>query len=207
MIGLLGIKKGMTQIFSENGEVIPVTVVQVDPHIVVGRKTEKEGGYNAVVLGSGKIKEKHLSKSYAGQFGEGIEPQRNLFELRDFDKDVKVGDVLNVDLFSDVLFVDVTGTSKGKGTQGVMKRWGFKGGRATHGSKFHRENGATGMAAWPSKVIKGTKMSGQMGNERVTVQNIRVVRVDPEKQLILVKGAVPGQKNGLVLLRNARKKV
>lgn len=207
MIGLLGIKKGMTQIFSETGEVIPVTVVQVDPHIVVGRKTEKEGGYNAVVLGSGKIKEKHLSKSYAGQFGEGIEPQRNLFELRDFDKDVKVGDVLNVDLFSDVLFVDVTGTSKGKGTQGVMKRWGFKGGRATHGSKFHRENGATGMAAWPSKVIKGTKMSGQMGNERVTVQNIRVVRVDPENQLILVKGAVPGQKNGLVLLRNARKKV
>lgn len=207
MIGLLGIKKGMTQIFSENGEVIPVTVVQVDPHIVVGRKTEKEGGYNAVVLGSGKIKEKHLSKPYAGQFGEGIEPQQNLFELRDFDKDVKVGDVLNVDLFSDVLFVDVTGTSKGKGTQGVMKRWGFKGGRATHGSKFHRENGATGMAAWPSKVIKGTKMAGQMGNERVTVQNIRVVRVDPENQLILVKGAVPGQKNGLVLLRNARKKV
>ncbi|MGI9257019.1 MAG: large ribosomal subunit protein uL3, partial [Salinispira sp.] len=92
------------------------------------------------------------------------------------------------------------------GTQGVMKRWGFRGGRATHGSKFHREHGATGMAAWPSKVIKGTKMAGRMGNERVTVQNIRVIRVDPEKQLMLVKGAVPGRKNGLVLLRNAQKK-
>ena len=206
MIGLVGIKMGMTQVFDENGEVVPVTVVRVDPHTVVNCKTEEKEGYNAVVLGTGSIKKERASRPYSGQFKGDLEVTRHLFEVQNFEKDVKVGDVLGVDLFNDTFFVDITGTSKGKGTQGVMKRWGFSGGRATHGSKFHRENGSTGMAAWPSRVLKGTKMSGQMGNERVTVQNLRVVKVDPEKQLVLVKGAVPGRRNSMVLLRNARKK-
>jgi large subunit ribosomal protein L3 len=206
MIGLIGKKVGMTQVFDETGVVTPVTVVRIDPNVVVGHRTEEKDGYNAVVLGSGELKESRTTKPYIGQFKGGVAPQRRLVEFRDFDQELEVGQTLGADLFDEIPFVDVIGTSKGKGTQGVMKRWGFGGGRATHGSKFHRENGSTGMAAWPSKVIKGLKMAGRMGNERVTVQNLRVVRVDAEKQVVLVKGAVPGPKNSFVVLQKAKKK-
>jgi large subunit ribosomal protein L3 len=206
MIGLIGKKIGMTQVFDETGVVTPVTVLKIDPNVVVGQRTEEKDGYSAVILGSDEMKESRVTKPYAGQFKGDIKPQRRLVEIRDFDKECQVGEVFGADLFEEVPFIDVIGTSKGKGTQGVMKRWGFGGGRATHGSKFHRENGSTGMAAWPSKVIKGLKMSGRMGNERVTVQNLRVVKVDAEKQVVLVKGAVPGPKNGFVVLQKAKKK-
>ncbi len=206
MIGLIGKKVGMTQVFDETGVVTPVTVLKVDPNVVVAQRTEEKDGYNAVVLGSGEMKETRTTKPYAGQFKGETAPQRRLVEFRDFDGEVEIGQTFGADLFVEVPFVDVIGTSKGKGTQGVMKRWGFGGGRATHGSKFHRENGSTGMAAWPSKVIKGLKMSGRMGNERVTVQNLRIVKVDAEKQVVLVKGAVPGRKNSFVVLQKAKKK-
>ena len=206
MIGLSGIKIGMTQVFSESGEVTPVTVMKVNPHTVVGHKTTDKEGYNAVLLGAGDIKENRVSRPYGGQFKGDLKPRRRLFELRDFEKEVQIGDVLGVDLFDNIPFVDVTGDSKGKGTQGVMKRWGFKGGPATHGSKFHRAHGSTGMAAWPSRVHKGSKMAGRMGNEQVTVQNLRVVKIDSEKQVIFIKGAVPGRKNSVVLLQSAKKK-
>jgi large subunit ribosomal protein L3 len=206
MIGLIGKKVGMTQVFDETGVVTPVTVVKVDPNYVVAQRTAENDGYNAVLLGAGEMKESRATKPYAGQFKGDLKPQERLVEIRDFEKECQVGDVLGVDLFENISFLDVIGTSKGKGTQGVMKRWGFGGGRATHGSKFHRENGSTGMAAWPSKVIKGMKMAGQMGDERVTVQNLKIVKVDVEKQVVLVKGAVPGRKNGYLILQKAKKK-
>jgi large subunit ribosomal protein L3 len=206
MIGLIGKKIGMTQVFDETGVVTPVTVLKIDPNVVVGHRTEEKDGYNAVILGTSEMKESRATKPYAGQFKGDIAPQQRLVEFRDFDQDTEVGQSLGADLFAEVPFVDVIGTSKGKGTQGVMKRWGFGGGRKTHGSKFHRENGSTGMAAWPSKVIKGVKMAGRMGNERVTVQNLRIVAVDAEKQVVLVKGAVPGRKDSFVVLQKAKKK-
>ncbi len=206
MIGLIGKKIGMTQVFDETGVVIPVTVVKIDPNYVIGHRTEKTDGYNAVVLGAGKLAESRVSKPYAGQFKGEVKPQRRLVEIRDFEIETSVGHVFGVGVFENISFIDVIGISKGKGTQGVMKRYGFAGGRATHGSKFHRENGATGMAASPSKVIKGLKMAGRMGDERVTVQNLKIVKIDVEKQVVLVKGAVPGRKNGYLILQTAKKK-
>ena len=129
-----------------------------------------------------------------------------MVEVRDFEKETAVGDVLGVDVFKDVLFVDVEGTSKGKGFQGVVKRYGFGGGRASHGSKFHRDIGGTGMSATPSRTFKGRKMAGRMGNEKVTVQNLRVIRVDEEMQVLLVKGAIPGPAQSVVIVKKAKKK-
>lgn len=206
MISLLGKKVGMTQVFDDQGALIPVTVLVVEPNVVVGQRNQEKDGYSAVVLGAVEVKESKISKPYAGQFKEGVKPQRNILEVRDFDKECAVGDSIGVEVFSDFTHVDVIGTTKGKGTQGVMKRHNFKGGRATHGSKFHRENGSTGMAAYPSKVIKGTKMAGRMGNEKQTVQNLQIVKVDEEKKLLLVKGAVPGKRNGSVIIRKAKKR-
>jgi large subunit ribosomal protein L3 len=206
MVGLIGKKIGMTQVFDEDGDLTPVTVIQVEPNVVVASKTEATDGYVAVVLGSVEKKAKQVSKPYAGQFKGDIAPRRHLVEMRDFDKECVVGDSFGVELFDEMRYVDVIGTSKGKGFQGVMKRHNFKGGRATHGSKFHRANGSTGMAASPSKVIKGTKMAGRMGGERKTVQNLAVVKVDQEKKVLLVKGAIPGTKNSMVLVRMAKKK-
>lgn len=206
MIGLIGKKVGMTQVFDERGRVTPVTVLQVEPNVVVGHRTPEKDGYSAVILGAESIKKTQVTKPYGGQFKEGVEPKKCLIEMRDFEKETQLGESLNLELFQDVTYVDVTGTSKGKGTQGVMKRWGFGGGRATHGSKFHRENGSTGQSAYPSKTIKGLKMAGRMGFDRVTVQNLRVVKVDLEKNLLLVKGAVPGRKNSILVLAKAVKK-
>ncbi len=207
MLGLLGRKIGMTQVFDDTGRLIPVTVIRVEPNIVVGQRTPEKDGYSAVILGAEEAKPQRLTKPVRGQFEKaGVKPQQKIVEIPDFDQECAVGDSLGVDLFADVGFVDVIGTTKGKGYQGVMKRHGFGGGRKTHGSKFHRTNGSTGMAAWPSKVIKGTKMPGRMGGGRSTVQNLRVVRVDADKQMLLVKGAIPGARNNLVLISSAKKR-
>lgn len=206
MVGLIGTKLGMTQVFDETGILIPVTVIKVEKNTIVATRDEEKNGYNAVVLGSVEAKDKRLSKPYKGQFGEALKPTKHLFEVRDFEGDVKVGDTLGLELFEDVFFVDIVGKSKGKGYQGVIKRHGFHGGQKTHGSKFHRAPGSTGMAAWPSRVFKGTKMPGRMGFDRKTVQNLKVVKIDSEKQVILVKGAVPGRNNSTVIVKQARKK-
>lgn len=207
MFGLIGKKVGMTQVFNDFGELVPVTVIKVEPNLVVGQRTDDKNGYSAVMLGAQEVKESRVSKPRMGQFEKaGVAPKRYVVEFRDFDKECAVGDSLGVELFSDSGWVDVTGTSKGKGYQGVMKRHGFGGGRKTHGSKFHRGNGSTGMAAWPSRVIKGTKMPGRMGGVQRTVQNLRVVSVDPERQMILVGGAVPGTKEGYVVVKTSKKK-
>lgn len=206
MKGLIAKKVGMTQVFDENGNLVPVTVIQVEPNTVVATKTEKKCGYNAVVLGLTDMKENKAKKVYAKQFPEGISPKRQLKEFRDFDGEVKIGDQIGVELFDKIRFVDVTATSKGKGFQGVMKRWGFHGGRATHGSKFHREAGGTGCCTTPGHCLKNVKMPGHMGFDRVTVQNLKIVKVDPELKVLMVRGAVPGTRNCTLIVKAAVKK-
>jgi large subunit ribosomal protein L3 len=207
MLGLIGKKVGMTQVFNDYGELMPVTVIEVQPNTVVGHRTPEENGYSAVVLGAWDVKPQRLTKPVLGQFEKNkLDPKRYIVEVRDFDKECEIGDSFGVEVFENSAFVDVIGTSKGKGYQGVMKRHGFGGGRKTHGSKFHRANGSTGMAAWPSRVIKGTKMPGRMGGERRTVQNLRIVSIDPERKMLLVNGAVPGTKDGYIIVRTSKKK-
>ncbi len=206
MLSLIGKKLGMTQVFDEAGVLTPVTVIKVDPNVVIAQKTKESHGYSAIVIGYGDQKKSRLSKAYLGQFAEGVVPKKLLKEMRDFSKEVKVGDVLGVDLFEKTRYVDVTATSKGKGFQGVMKRWNFGGGRNTHGSKFHREPGSTGQCTYPSHTFKNVKMPGRMGGERCTQQNLRVVKIDLEKQVIIVRGAVPGPKNCTVIVKSAVKK-
>lgn len=206
MIGLIGKKLGMTQVFDESGRLVPVTVVQVTPNVVVGKKTGDEDGYSAVVVGVYDKKKSRVTKPYAGQFEEGTNPTRILREMRDFEKEVQVGEKLDVSLFEGIRYVDVVATSKGKGFQGVVKRWGFGGGRSTHGSKFHREPGSTGQSTYPHKSFKNIKLPGRMGRERVTVQNLKVVKVDTEKGVLLVRGALPGARNCDLLVRKAIKK-
>ncbi|MCI6258506.1 MAG: 50S ribosomal protein L3 [Treponema sp.] len=206
MKGLIAKKVGMTQVFDESGNLTPVTVIRVEPNVVVSTRTKENNGYEAVVLGLGDVKASKVNKAYAGQFSENVTPKRILKEFRDFDNEVKVGDQIGLELFEGVRFLDVTATSKGKGFQGVMKRWGFHGGRATHGSKFHREAGGTGMCTTPGHTFKNIKMPGRMGFERVTVQNLKVVKIDPELNVILVRGAVPGVKNCTLIVKSAVKK-
>ena len=206
MKGLIAKKVGMTQVFDENGNLTPVTVIRVEPNTVVATKTEEKCGYNAIVLGLEDLKANKASKPYAKQFPEDITPKRHLKEFRDFEGDVKVGDQIGVEMFEKIRFIDVTATSKGKGFQGVMKRWGFHGGRATHGSKFHREAGGTGCSTTPGHTLKNTKMPGHMGFERVTVQNLKVVKVDPELKVLMVRGAVPGNKDCTLIVKAAVKK-
>jgi large subunit ribosomal protein L3 len=205
MLSLIGKKVGMTQVFDEFGVLTPVTVVKVEANVVIANKSIEKDGYKAVVLGSIDKKEKNTTKPVAGQFKEGVTPKRKVVEVRDLDKEYAVGEVFGVEIIEGVEYVDVIGTSKGKGFQGVMKRHNFGGGRSTHGSKFHRANGSTGMASYPAKVIKGTKMAGRMGGERKTVQNLQVVKVDTERQVLLIKGAVPGTKDSFVIVRKAKK--
>ncbi|QQO10634.1 50S ribosomal protein L3 [Breznakiella homolactica] len=206
MLGLMAKKVGMTQVFDDDGNLIPVTVMRIDPNIVIAQKTPDKDGYSAVVLGVDDMKQNRASKPYAGQFPENIAPKKRIREFRDFEKECAVGDSLGVELFEDCRYVDVTGVSKGKGFQGVVKRWGFGGGRNTHGSKFHREPGSTGQATSPSRTFKNVKMPGRMGRERVTVLSLRVVKVDVDNQLIMVHGAVPGINKGTVVVRPAVKK-
>jgi large subunit ribosomal protein L3 len=206
MIGLIGKKTGMTQVFDDTGRLIPVTVIEFAPNVVVGKKTADKDGYDAVVLGVYDKKKTRVTKPYGGQFPEGVTPTRILRELRDYEKEVAVGEKLGVASLEGLRFVDVVATSKGKGFQGVMKRWNFGGGRNTHGSKFHREPGSTGQSTWPHKTFKNVKLPGRMGGERVTMQNLKVVRIDAEGGFILVRGAVPGPRTCDVLVRDAVKK-
>ncbi|NCB00690.1 MAG: 50S ribosomal protein L3 [Spirochaetia bacterium] len=206
MLGLIGKKIGMTQVFDDNGRLTPVTVIKIEDNVVIENRTIEKNGYNSCVLGSFDKKKSQTTKPYAGQFTDVCEPKKTLVEMRDFDKEAAVGEVLKVDVFKDVLFVDVVGTSKGKGFQGGMKRHGFAGGRATHGSKFHRDIGGTAMSSSPSRTFKGKKMAGRMGTDKVTVQNLRVVRVDEQMQVLLVKGAIPGPAQSIVIVKKAKKK-
>ena len=206
MLGLIAKKVGMTQVFDDEGNLSPVTVMRVDPNIVIAQKTEEKDGYKAVVVGIDDQKEHRLTKPYIGQFPESISPKKRIKELRDFEKDVAVGDALGVEVLEGIRYVDVSGVSKGKGFQGVVKRYGFHGGRKTHGSKFHRAPGSTGPATYPHRTFKNTELPGRMGRENVTAMNLRVVKIDPEKQLIMVRGAVPGINRSLVFVRAAIKK-
>jgi large subunit ribosomal protein L3 len=206
MLGLMARKLGMTQVFDETGNLIPVTVVRVEPNVVIAQKTEEKDGYKAVVLGVDELKKGRASKPYAGQFPENISPMRTLREFRDFEKEVTPGDKLGAELFDGIRYVDVCGVSKGKGFQGVVRRFGFSGGRSTHGSKHHRTPGSTGQNTYPHKTFKNRKLPGRMGREQVTVLSLRVVKVDAEKQLMLIRGAVPGVNKGLVVVRAAVKR-
>ena len=199
----LGKKIGMTQIFTEEGEQVPVTVVAVEPQVVVQRKTTDIDGYEAIQVATGAVKEKRVNKPLKGHFDKaGVEYKRVLREFPLAEgEDFNVGDELNVTVFEEGDKVDVTGTSKGKGTAGLIKRHNFGRGRETHGSKFHRMPGGMGAASYPGRVWKGHRMMGRMGNERVTVQNLEVVRVGADNNFLLIKGAVPGPKNGLVRVR------
>ena len=199
----------MTQIFTEEGKLIPVTVIESGKNVVIQNKTEDVDGYNAVQLGFGDIKEKHLTKPLKGQFKKaGVDAVKLVREFRLKDKsEFKVGDVLGVDTFAAGDLVDVTGTSKGKGFAGTIKRHGFARGPMGHGSKSHREPGSTGaMISGPGgRVLKGKKLPGHMGHERVTVQRLTVVRVDADRNIILVKGAIPGPKKGFVMIKSTVK--
>ncbi len=202
---IYGKKIGMTQVFSEDDRVIPVTVIQAEPNKVCQVKTNDTDGYEAVQLGFGEIKEQRVNKPMAGHFAKNnLTPTRYLREVRvDNASEHNVGDEHTVAAFADTKKVDVTGTSKGKGFAGVMKRWNFGGGPAGHGSRFHRAPGSIGQCASPSRVFKGFKLPGHMGCDTVTVKNLDVVRIDEDQNLILVKGAVPGAKNGIVRVRMA----
>ena len=206
MKGLIAKKVGMTQVFDDNGELTPVTVIHVEPNTVVATKTKEANGYDAVVLGIEDVKESKVNKAYKGQFPENVSPKRHLKEFREFEKEVKIGDQIGLELFEKTSYLDVTATSKGKGFQGVMKRWGFHGGRATHGSKFHREPGGTGNCTTPGHSVKNIKLPGRMGFERVTVQNLKIVKIDPELKVIMVRGAVPGVKDCTLIIKSAVKK-
>lgn len=202
---ILGRKLGMTQVWDENDNVVPVTVIQAGPCTVSQVKTVETDGYNAVQIGFGEISAKHVNKPLAGHFERaGVEPMRYLREVRVEDaSELKCGDQVVAGDFAEVAAVDVTGISKGKGFQGTIKRWNFSRGPMTHGSRNQRRPGSIGQCAYPSKVRKGLHMYGHMGDERVTVRNLKLVRVDAEQNLILVKGAVPGGKNALVQIRMA----
>jgi len=202
--GIIGRKVGMTQIFTEDGEAVPATVVQAGPCVVVQRKSKQKDGYSAVQIGFvDGAKVKRVTKAMKGHFDKaGLPPCRALRELRvSEDDEVAVGDKVSVEMFAPGERVAVIGTSKGKGFQGVVKRHGFGGGRATHGSMFHRAPGSIGQSAFPSRVLKGTRAAGQMGGDRTSVKNVEVVRVDAEQNLLVVRGAVPGAGGGYVVIR------
>ncbi len=209
--GILGAKLGMTQVFDENNRVVPVTVIKAGPCVVTGIRSEETDGYNAVQIAFGAVDPRKVTKPVAGQFSEaGVTPRRHLVELRldsaEQAAGFELGQELGADVFTDGAFVDVTGTSKGKGFAGTMKRHGFGGQGASHGTQaVHRKPGAIGGAATPGRVFKGKSMAGRMGNERVTTMNLKVHKVDAEAGVLLIKGAIPGRKGGLVVVRSAVK--
>ncbi|MCE8043911.1 50S ribosomal protein L3 [Halomonas daqingensis] len=208
-IGLLGRKAGMTRVFTEDGASVPVTVIEVEPNRVTSVRTVESDGYAAIQVTTGSRKAKHLTKAQAGQYAKaGIEAGRSLMEFRlnEGEEAPEVGGELTVSLFEAGQKVDVTGTSKGKGFQGAVKRWNFRTQDATHGNSLsHRAPGSIGMCQTPGRVFKGKKMAGQMGNVRCTVQSLEVVRVDAERNLLLIKGAVPGATGSDVIVRSAVK--
>ncbi|MFM2475958.1 50S ribosomal protein L3 [Celerinatantimonas sp. MCCC 1A17872] len=210
MIGLVGRKVGMTRIFTEDGASIPVTVIECEPNRVTRVITEESDGYRALQVTTGTKKANRINKPQAGQFVKaGVEAGRGLWEFRlngEESEEIEVGGELKVDLFNEVKKVDVTGTSKGKGFQGGVKRWNFRTQDMTHGNSLsHRAPGSIGQNQTPGRVFKGKKMAGHMGAERVTVQSLEVVRVDVERNLLLVKGAIPGATNSDVIVKPAVK--
>jgi len=206
MRALIGKKIGMSHTFSESGQLIPITALKVLPNVILVRKTKSNHGYDAVLLAAFPKSSKKIKKPILGQFPNKEEGYSFLAEFRDFSVEKDVGEKLDLTIFQDISFVDVKGISKGKGFQGVMRRHGFHGGRKTHGSKFHRAAGSTGMAATPSRVFKGTKMPGHMGNAETTVQNLKVVKIDLDHHILYVKGAVPGSNGTKLYIKQARKK-
>lgn len=204
---LLGRKVGMTQVFDDNNNLIPVTVVQAGPCPVLQLKTDAKDGYTAIQIGFEAQKPQRLNKPQLGHFKKaGVDPVREISEFRTFDvESVKVGDIFTVGQFSEGQMVDVIGTTKGKGFQGVVKRHKFSGGPASHGSMTHRRGGSYGMCQWPGRVYKGRKMPGHMGNKRRTTQNLQIVKIIEGENLILVKGSVPGANGSLVHIRKAKK--
>ncbi len=207
-LGVIGKKVGMTQIFDENGLAVPVTVIKVDETVVTQVKTVDTDGYNAIQVGTVAVKEKHLTKAQLGHFKKNkLSNYRHLQEFRvDNPQDFKVGDKVELSVLDNVEKVDVTGKSIGKGFQGTVKRWNFSRGPMGHGSKNHREPGSIGAGTTPSRVIKGKRMAGNMGNERVTISKLTVVKVDNENSLLLIKGSVPGPEGKLVTVVPSRTK-
>ena len=203
--GIYGKKLGMTQIFTEEGLVIPVTVVEVEPCVVIRKKTVETDGYNAIQVATGEVKEKHMNKPDKGQFDKvKLAYKKYIRELRlDNIDEINVGDELKADVFAAGEFVDVQGTSKGKGFQGVIKRHGQHRGPMSHGSMYHRRPGSMGPTSSPGRVFKGKKLPGHTGKDTVTVQHLEVVRVDMDKNVILIKGSVPGYKNALVRIKDS----
>ncbi len=209
MKGIIGKKLGMTQIYNEAGELIPVTVVEAGPAYVVQKKIKEKDGYNALQLGFEIKKLEKINKPLQGHFKKSGD--KGFYFLKEVKVDeidkFETGQEIKVtDVFSEGEIIDVTGISKGKGFQGVMKRHNFKGGRATHGSMFHRAPGSAGSSAYPSRVWKGKRYPGHMGNSQVTVQNLKIEKIYPEKNLMLIKGAIPGSVNSFVVIKNAIKK-
>jgi large subunit ribosomal protein L3 len=205
--GIIGKKLGMTQVFADDGATVGVTVVEVEPSVIVQVKTKDKDGYDAIQLGYGRTKQKNVTKPLQGHFNKANKGFfRNLKEFQAESGKYEAGQEITADLFQVGDFVDVVGTSKGKGFAGVVKRHGFAGGKATHGSMHHRAPGSIGASADPARVFKGTKMGGQMGNVRKTIQNIQVWQVRSDRNLLLLKGSVPGSENGFILIKKATKK-
>jgi len=206
MKGILGRKVGMTQVFTKDGKLIPVTVVSVEPNIVTQVKTKETDGYDAIQLATVDKKEKRASKASIGHAKKAkTTPKRYLKEIRNFEGTYNLGDTINADIFTAGEYVDVTGTSKGKGTQGVIKRWNQSRGPMTHGSHYHRGPGSMGTML-PMHVLKGKKLPGHMGVETTTIQNLEIIEVNVEDKYILVSGNIPGAKKSLVLIKSAIKK-
>lgn len=209
MNALIGKKIGMTQVFDDAGHQIPVTALEVGPCVVVQLKTAEKDGYNAVQLGFEDQPVKRQTKARAGHFKKNDVPTKRILREVRMDaggSDVKVGDTFTASVFDGVSYVDVIGVTKGRGFQGVMRRHGMGGGRATHGSGMHRRTGSIGMKEWPARVLKGKPMPGQMGSERVTVQNLKVVQVRNDDNIVLVRGSVPGPSGAFVFVRKSLKK-
>ncbi len=207
--GILGTKLGMTQMWDDDNKVVPVTVIQAGPCVITQVRTPEVDGYSAVQLGYGALKAKKVTKPAAGHFAKAdVTPRKHLVELRTANaSEFTLGQELTADVFADGDIVDVTGTTKGKGTAGVMKRHGFAGLRASHGvHRKHRSPGSIGGCSTPGRVFKGLRMAGRMGNDKVTVQNLKIHAVDAERGLLLVRGAIPGNKGSLVVVRSAARK-
>ncbi len=208
----MGKKKGMTQIFDSEGNLIVCTVISAEPNAVVQIKNKDKDGYSAIQLGAEKLspsRRKNLSKPLIGHFAKAkVEPCKHLCESRvsNDDQNLQLGQEVDLSIFEEGTFIDISSKSKGKGFQGVMKRHGFKGGPASHGSGFHRAAGSTGMRSTPGRNLPGGKKAGQMGNVKVTIQNLKIIKIDPDKQVILVKGAVPGANNAHLIIQKAKKK-
>ena len=205
---ILGKKLGMTQIFTSDGLIVPVTVVEAGPCPVIQKKTQDHDGYSAIQVGFGSLREKLANKPWAGSFKKaGVVPMRHLRELKLEDSDsYEVGNEIKADIFAEGDAVDVSGVSKGRGFQGVIKRWNQARGRMSHGSHYHRRVGSMGACSTPSRVFKSKHLPGHMGSENVTIQNLTIVRVDDERNLLLVKGALPGAKGSLVVVRESVKR-